>query len=701
MKRFLISLSVLFSFASAANACGYDDQSDKYYMFSYCDNSFRENYENSMDKFWMEYCKKDYRPWHDELVKAAKAKNDRDMLIYLQQLKAYSDISDDVQNTWNYPTALDLAKRKQNLRNIITVANANLGGKYGNRWALLKMRANMLLDNHQDNITFFTTKTKNYPNDCYKDMMRNIYARDLLLTGKKQQAWNIYAEQNDQQSLLWSVRKFTNLAGIKSICAEDANAPVLNYLVQTYVNRIQSLIDERENEMPYLDYTNVIWGRAYAQVSGNQSVEFKNFIAHAKQMAQGGQSKVPCMWMSAAALVNYFLNDYKQANQCIDLAMNMRGTDAMKNNARRIRMLIKPTVTNIQSSEFRSFIAQELRWLDSQVRKDGYSNEAMARERIIKHVLADEYNRMNDATTVLALNAVADFNDYNNFSDYYHGRFNYSSISFDLMKNMTAKEVEQFFNTLDNNSSDALSSYFSERLASRYSADFRNDLIGTKFLAENKLADALPYLQKVQHAYLEDQAIAYYVYQRDYKTPFWNGFQTLEADMYDEEGEPIKYPLKGNVKIDFCKDVIALQNKYGAADVDSRKQIAYQLAGYYYQASYKGQCWFLTHYGQSIMDEQNPKEANFPAIARKYLQDAASSTDNNLKLAAMFAQIATAPDRWGEYVYDADYNQVFQINYASEQYAALKKLTNYTRTTGFEPEYISNCDVIEQFRNNL
>lgn len=670
-------------------------------MFSYCDNSFRENYENSMDKFWMDYCKKDYRPWHDELVKAAKAKNDRDMLIYLQQLKAYSDISDDVQNTWNYPTALDLAKRKQNLRNIITVANANLGGKYGNRWALLKMRANMLLDNHHDNITFFTTKTKNYPNDCYKDMMRNIYARDLLLTGKKQQAWNIYAEQNDQQSLLWSVRKFTNLAGIKSICAEDANAPVLNYLVQTYVNRIQSLIDERENEMPYLDYTNVIWGRAYAQVSGNQSAEFKNFIAHAKQMAQGGQSKVPCMWMSAAALVNYFLNDFKQANQCIDLAMNMRGTDAMKNNARRIRMLIKPTVTNIQSSEFRSFIAQELRWLDSQVRKDGYSNEAMARERIIKHVLADEYNRMNDATTVLALNAVADFNDYNKYSDYYRGRFNYSSTSFDLMKNMTAKEVEQFFNTLDSNSSDALSSYFSERLASRYSADFRNDLIGTKLLAENKLADALPYLQKVQHAYLEDQAIAYYVYQRDYKTPFWNSFQTLEADMYDEEGEPIKYPLKGNVKIDFCKDVIALQNKYGAADVDSRKQIAYQLAGYYYQASYKGQCWFLTHYGQSIMDEQNPKEANFPAIARKYLQDAASSTDNNLKLAAMFAQIATAPDRWGEYVYDADYNQVFQINYASEQYAALKKLNNYVRTTGFEPEYISNCDVIEQFRNNL
>lgn len=700
MKRFLISLSVLFSFYAGANACGYEEESDRYYMFSYCDNSFRDKYESAMDEFWKVYCNKDYRPWHEELVKAANAKNDVAMKLYLRELGKYDEISQQVQNTWEYPTALELSKRKETLRSIVNVAKANLNGKYGSHWALLVMRANMLLNNHQDNIQFFTTKAKAYPNDCYKDMMRNIYARDLLLTGKKQQAWNIYAEQNDQQSLLWSVRKYTNLAGIKTLCAENPNAPVLNFLVQTYVNRIQSLVNESENVFPYLDYSNIIWGKAYAQVSSNQMQEFKDFIAFSKQMAQSGKSKVPCMWMSAASLVNYFIHDNKQAKSCIDMAMNMEGTEAMKDNARRIRMLVEPTVVNVKSNEFKSFIAKELRWLDSKADKAVDSDEWNARERIIKHSIAAEYDRCNEQSYVMALHAISDFNSSDRWAENKTADdcFDYSSYSFCMIDKLTAKEIEQHFKAIDDNTKDPLSQYLSEKLSARYSENYRNDLIGTKLIAENKLAEAIPYLQKVQQKYLNSQAIGYYVYHRDYKTPFWNGFQSIDAPLYDDNGNLINYKLNGNVKVNFCKDILALKNKYGAANLETRKQIAYELATYYFQASYKGQCWFITHYGQSVGDEQNPKEANFPEIARQYLKDAVTSSDNALKTAAMFAQVSTSGDSWYSYEYDSNYNQVFKINYGSEQYSKLKALNNYVRTTGFEPEYISNCDVIAQFR---
>lgn len=700
MKRFLISISVLLSFAASSHACGYEDYSDKYYMFSYCDNSFADNYRTAMDRFWQDYTGKDYRPGFEELIKSAVQKKDMAMQIYLQHLQKYDDISSQVQNSWSYPTAMELAQRKSQLRSIVNVAQHNLNGKYGNRWALLLMRANMLLNDHQANITFFTAKTKQYPADCYKDMMRNIYARDLLLTGKKQQAWNIYAEQNDQQSLLWSVRKFTNLAGIMSICKENPNAPVLNYLVQTYVNRIQTTIDARTSELPYINYSNVAWGEAYAPVSTNQDLEFKNFVAYAKQMAQGGKTKVPCMWMSAASLVNYFTGNFSEAKSCIDEALDMKGTDAMKDNARRIRMLVEPMVADIQSDGFKTFMATELRWLDSQIKSTENSPEAEARERIIKHGLAEQYKRCGDESMHLALCAVTDFNDYDRFNDWYQGRFNYSSPSFSIINKMTAAEVKQYFAMLDN-ANDPLKQYLSAKLSSRYDANFRNDLIGTKLIAENRPADALPYLRKVDHKYLENQAIAYYASQRNYNKPYWDGFQSCDAPMYDDEGNLAKVSLKSNIKVDFCEELISTLNKYGAADADSRKFLAYKLANRYYQASYKGQCWFLTHYGQSIMDEQNPKEANFPEIARRYLAEAASSNDTNLKMSALFGQIAIAPDQWVTYDYDDNYDLVAHVQRNSQQYKALKTLDAYTREVGFEKTFISNCDVIAQFRNQL
>lgn len=709
MKRFLISIAAILSLATTtAKACGYEEQSMSYYMFSYCDNSFTEKNNAEIDQFWMTYCNKDYCPGIDELINTAVKKKDSAMKIYLEYLKKYDDISlVTSRDRWEYPTAAELAKRKQVLTNIVNVAKVNLSGKYGNRWGLLMMRANMLLDDHQANISFFTSRTKQYPNDCYKDKMRNIYARDLLLTGKKQQAWNIYAEQNDQQSLLWSVRKFTNLAGIKSICAENPNAPVLNFLVQTYVNRIQSLIEERGNSSeeggyyntPYLDFRNVIWGKAYAQVSANHAQEFSGFVTFAKQMAEKGKTNVPCMWMSAASLVNYFTGDYKQAKACIDKAMEMKGTEAMKNNARRIRMLVEPTVADIQSDEFKTFIAAELRWLDAQVNGKEDSPEAEARERIIRHGLAEMYKSRGDENLHIALCAVTDFNNYDKYSEWTHGRFDYSSPSFRLMDKMTAKDIEQYFAKLDG-AADPLMKYLSEKLSSRYDANFRNDFIGTKLIAENRPADALPYLKKVDNKYLDGQAISYYAAHRNFKKPYWDGHQSINAPLWDDNGNVINYHLKSNVKVDFCNELVSMLNKYGAADTDSRRYLAYQLATYYYQASYKGQCWFLTHYGQSVMDEQNPKEANFPEIARKYLAEAASSNDTNLKLSALFGQIGTAPDQWITYDYDDNYDLVPHIQRGSQQYACLKALDDYTRKIGFEKTFVSKCDVIKQFRKN-
>jgi len=703
MRKFLISLSILFGLTTGASACGYDEDLSAYYMFSYCDNSFRDNYEQKMAQFWKDYCGEDCWLSPSSLLKYANKKNDTAMKIYLQQLEKYQEISDAVRNSWEYPTAMELAKRKQTLRAIANVCQANLQTKYGSHWALLYMRTNMLLNDHQANIVFYTTKAKAYPNDCFKDMMKNIYARDLLLTGKKQQAWNIYAEQNDQQSLLWSVRKYTNLAGIKNICASDPNAPVLNFLVQTYVNRIQSLVEEDESGFAVVDYSNVIWGKAYAQVGSDNRSEFAGFVSFAKQMAKGGKTNVPCMWMSAAALVNYFMHDNQQAKACIDAAVNMKGTEAMKDNARRIRMLIEPTVANIKSDNFKSFMAQEMRWLDNKVKRNEmngytYSEEWNARHRIIKKGLAAEYARVNDKNMAFALLALSDLNRDAAYEKNQNDCFDYSSMSFSELDKRSASEIEAYFKSIKNPGSDPLMQYIAESLNKKYSDNYVNDVIGTKLLAENKLSEAIPYLKKVSQNYLNNQAIGYYVAHRDYKTPAWLGYKSIDANMYDDNGNLIKYPLNGNVKVKFCQDVIELLNQYSVANYDTRKEIAYKLATYYYQASYKGQCWYITHYGQSVADEQNPKEANFPEIAINYLSDAAKTNNQLLKSKAFFGLVGTAPDLWAEQKYDDNYHPIMVVNEYSQQYSFLRQLDNHLSTVSATPEYISNCDVLLSFR---
>ncbi|MCF0192403.1 MAG: hypothetical protein HUK05_03095, partial [Prevotella sp.] len=591
MKKYIISLLLLFGLAPKADACLDENGNYHCYMFCYQDNTFRSNFDEATQKFWKDYCKTDYA-FESDMLDAAKKKNDVEMQSYLSQLSKYTDICNEVQELWSYPTAAELAARKSTLRSVVAACQSKLRGKYGSRWALLSMRANMLLNNHQANIAFWNNIGKNYRDDCYKDMMKNIYARDLLLTGKKKQAWNIYAEQNDQQSLLWSVRKFTNLAGIKSLCEEDVNAPVLNYLVQTFVNRIQSLIEEDEGTFSCVYPDNVIWGKAYAQLGADRVGEYRGFVAYASQIARGGKTQVPCMWMSAAALVNYFMHDYKAAKTCIDEAMLLNGTPAMKDNARRIRMLIEPTVANLQSNDFQNFMVQELRWLDSKVQENRDNRDWCVRQKIISIGLSNEFARRNNKNMVLAFDALCDY--HNNAFDWNGNKlsecYDYSSKSFSAIDHYTSDEIIAYFKSVKQPANTPLAKYVSEKLMQQYSEDYINDVIGTKLLAENKLAEAIPYLKKVSQRYIDNQTIAYYVAHRDYKTPAWYGQQKIDAEEYDDNGNKIVYPLNGNVKVNFCNDVIALQNKFAIADFDVRKQLAYQLAGYYYQASFKGQC---------------------------------------------------------------------------------------------------------------
>ena len=132
-----------------------------------------------------------------------------------------------------------------------------------------------------------------------------------------------------------------------------------------------------------------------------------------------------------------------------------------------------------------------------------------------------------------------------------------------------------------------------------------------------------------------------------------------------------------------------------AGDAAVRKQLAYDMAIRFFQASFKGDCWFLTHYGWSSGDEQKKNEKDFVQAAVTYLTECKTANDFSLKEKSLYALAYIPLDEWQEYSWEVG---EYVTKKDSRQYAALKELNNFKKQNLSQvSEYISKCDVLIQF----
>lgn len=145
-------------------------------------------------KFWKEYSNgkcDSYNNYSPTVREVATEKRDHEMLAYMDELDKYLRICDQLKETWSYPTAQELAGRRTTLQQMTAKCKAYKGTRLKPQYALLLMRAQMLLGQYNANILYWTnTATKMRPS-VYRDMMENIYANALLNTGKRQEACDI------------------------------------------------------------------------------------------------------------------------------------------------------------------------------------------------------------------------------------------------------------------------------------------------------------------------------------------------------------------------------------------------------------------------------------------------------------------------------------------------------------------------------
>lgn len=720
MKRFLAISIALIGFAIDALCCGYGYYSNhNNYMFSVFRREMMQGPVSAqeLNKFWNDYTNGEVETFEwgkDEVLETAKKKGDREMADYVTQLIRYVDISRDLQDSWSYPTKEELKQRKEDLNTMLQKSIAYNGKRLQGQWHLLHMRANMVLGDHAANITFWNQTGSKLPQSIYKTMMESIYAGALLHTGKQREAVDIYAKNGDLLSIKWAMRKYRNLAGIQRIYEESPNSPCMSFLIQDFVNNTQETLDCNRNDDNEFcaDYMKEIDARSIKRQEADQ------FIKYAQNVISAGKTEVPALWQSAIGELQYLNGQYAEAYASLDKAVGMKGTSRMLDNARAIRMIASVKANNLDS-KYTKWMASEMEWLIGKIREEATDNPSYSSDgeyyylsynhyydildRLVYQELAPKYERAGRSDMAIALKGmiskpenllhkkqVSTIEDWNP---------NYNGEFFDALDALSADNTIGYLEFLQSKKGDNL-----EQLVRSYAddidLDYFNELTGTKFLAENQFDKAIPYLQKVPLSFLENQNICCYLANRDWHKSKW--IVNQRESIFNSSEGPRTNKLTHNPKLEFCKEMVELQKKYKRADKASRPQVAYDLANNYFQASYLGDCWFLTQYGSSCNDTARADRPDFVQYAVNYLEESKVSSNLKLQENSLFGLAFIPLDPWQETKWDdASSDWIDVVNRSSRQYKALGELNRFVKSHPREvSSYVSRCDVLRQFRKN-
>lgn len=743
MKKCLI-ISFVLALSCKAQACGPEIHTHNQYLFS-----VEEPYDGSsavdgkrFDAFWKQYTKgkvSSYNDWTDGkeaseiIMQTAQQRKDWEMVTYLKWLNSYLSLSNDYNNSWDYPTKEQINEREKNKQALLYAALKYRGKRLKPQFDLLVMRANMLLDRSKQNVYYWTQVGSKLPASPYKDMMENIYARALLRTGRVNEALEIYAKQGDMTSLKWYVRSYRNLAGIQTIYKRNPNSRLLPYLVQDFVNNAQETQDVYTRSLPYTpdadkaqwkdsDYVDAI------QTVGRKPVYEKDmlgFIAFAKTVVSSGSSQTPCLWQSAIGALQYLLGQYGEAKATLAEAGNMQGTQRMKDNA-RVLTLLNSIETEPWSDNYSRYAAQEMQWLGTKYlqesasfrQADDYdqgSHYYDVLDRVAYNALYKRLQREDKPFEALALMAYMD-EQYPRY-EYYTGkkshtiryneewkgwetRADWSGEYFTQLDEMPADSISLYYNWLQSTKNDdALSAFL--KAGSYRDAQYFNDVIGTKYMAEGRFRDAIPFLEKVPATYYNNTNTCNYMALRDYHKPMWFGKQRLtDAQQTMNERETVQT----NPRLDFCREIVELKTqRMLTSNSDTADALGYKIATMLYQASYEGDCWWLTHYLWSCTDTVRPKEHDFIADAITLLQRNTLTEDKDLRFNSLYALAYIRRDPWRDtnyYLFNEDNNIIYR---SSRQYQALMALNRFVNANPSyaENNYVSHCDVLKQFRKTL
>lgn len=682
MKKFLAVLLLLTALISSKSYACIAEQTINFYMYKVLDTKASAHL---FDDFWRAYVGPEMSEYaidglllidpeelkqsfetgeaNNDIVRAVIAKKDKAMQDYLLDLITYHCLNSNFYNAWEYPSEDEIAARRAKLTQLRTKAEG-YNGALKERYNLMAMRCMFQLEKYADVEKFWTSTGSKTSDKDIRQTMLSLFAGALYRQKKMESALQIFAQLGDIQSLKFCLNDKRNYQGIKEIYEKDHDNTSLPFMIQDYVNMTQETLDG-ESGLPHPS--------DFYEVKNSEAKQFADF---ANKVADTKATNAPCMWKTAAAMIHYLLGDYAAAQKEIAVAVNLGGTQLMKDNARAIQFLVYTKNRKYTAAEATKYMT-EIKWLQSMADKESHFSRAA--QRIIYQNIQGANKESNKNFTLLIVSA-ADMLHLNFFSD-------------NILYDMTGAETESFYNYAFNNKKlDAFEKYLLNIIQTSKGRtfggkDFYLDQVGTKYLSEHNLAKAEQWLSKVSIDFMRKKGIAPFMVLRNYNVEPW--YNAQEVTYQQEFSDEIPGRLNENQRLKFAKDLALAETQYNNASGEKRMELAYNLAVMCIQASQHGNCWYLTHDGWSLYGvETRSNEFDYEKRAMELLQEASESKDNEVKSNALFGLLwipRQSLSHWNEEEFKNK-----DINSALEQIAVF--IENVGSTDAME-----NCDVIMDY----
>jgi len=680
MKRFII-ISLLSAMTLPILACAWVG-TDNYYLFSpYVSNNFKSRVERICNDNWKAYLgsTEEYFWFRaDDVIKAAQQKGDALMVSYVQNLQKYLEcvsIEQSKQWEWDYPTKEKLAAQKRDLEAVRAYALGKTKSKLRSQHALLYMRCNMMLGRHQENITYWEQTASQFIETVYKDMMQNIYAGALYKTGREAEAGELFAEMNDDESLMTQFYKKRSYLAISQHYKQNPTSKALPWLLTDFVNNAQEAADAINGGGGSV-------GKQFIRdINKEESWQMQQFC---EMVVREGKTDCPIMWKMAKAWLEYLAGNQKEAANDILAATKLDGTARMKDNAHVLLLYI--TAAQAKPSEaFDDYIADELAWLREKGEEDFFFSNA--ENRITNQVLVPHYR-----PDLVRLTAIC-------------RALNSGGSGFDL-DTLNVGSTERFLFYTNTPAKNKLDKFLKANLHENDTV--LSELIGTKYMRLCQWDKAIQWLKDIPVSFYNEYRSREYLYYsvlRKYDVEPWIKRQWLNSDEAWEKNVKWWKPLK----LDFCKEMQMMEGSLSLLKGKAYDQRCYNLAVRYAQASIHGDCWWLLSYSKSIWDSVQANEVDMDQRAIEMLQKVAMSSDPALKRKALFAMgyrelydvkpYGESNNKlWRESVWDEKQSEyVDKYNPTAPQYRAYQALYELT---GDQPQddYIQKCDEYAQFR---
>lgn len=662
-----------------ATACIWPETHNNYLFSLYDSHEFQERASETCNDNWKAYLglpADDYFYFDaDEVAKAARQRGDQLMASYATQLERYLKCAQSVKyEQWNYPTKSELAQRRQTLQQVKAYATGKLKTRLRSQHALLLMRCNMLLGQHQANVSFWEQTASQYIETVYKDMMHDIYAGALAHTGRADEAGAIFAELGDWQSLMTQYYRRRSFQAISEEYSRDPNSAVLPFLLQDFVNNAQEAVDT------FVDGWSAAQGKLF--VRDIERAEAMQMCQLARKAATDGRSRQPVMWQGALAWLEYLFGERQKAQTDIARTVGMEGTQRMKDCARVLRLYIGAATSNgsgngMTARDYDTYVANELRWLDSLSAVDWHYTGV--KDRVVHQQLIRLYGDAGRNGTVTALLKSVNASCYDLIID-----------------TMSVTNLQKLIDYAHNPGTSAIDRYAAPFLELNDTA--MNDLLGTKHLRLCQWEEAQKWLARVHTSFYDNKGYAIYALHRTWTVEPWLKRQWLKQYMeYDESHAP----LKANPKLTFAREMQELEGGLGVLTGTARHQRCYDLVVRYAQVAFTGDCWFIMRDGKSVGDTVRSNEADLQARVRDLLRQASQTNDKRLRERVLFALAYGGLYGEEQLWYEEEWNDnllkyVAKARPNTAQYHAFAALADFEKNST-ESDYVSRCDEFRQF----